>query len=56
MAGLLCPASLRPGTAAFGGLLRHPVTAGVPFVVKTPGGEGGHAKDVDTLRRLRDCP
>jgi deoxyribonuclease-4 len=42
------------GAPGFGWLLRHPATAGVPFIVETPGGESGHAKDVETLRRLRD--
>jgi deoxyribonuclease IV len=44
------------GTAAFGLLLRHPLTARVPFIVETPGGERGHAADVATLRALRDAP
>jgi deoxyribonuclease IV len=43
------------GQEPFGCLLRHPATAGVPFVVETPGGESGHAKDVATLRALRGC-
>ncbi len=42
------------GTVPFGCLLRHPATAGVPFIVETPGGRDGHAKDVATLRGLRD--
>jgi deoxyribonuclease-4 len=44
------------GLAAFAGLLRHPATAGVPFVVETPGGKQGHAADVAALRGLRDAP
>jgi deoxyribonuclease IV len=43
------------GTAAFAGLLRHPATAGVPFVVETPGGQQAHAADIATLRTLRDA-
>jgi deoxyribonuclease IV len=38
------------GRAPFGALLRHPMTGGVPFVVETPGGQAGHARDVATLR------
>jgi deoxyribonuclease IV len=34
-------------------LLHHPATAGVPFVVETPGGEQGQARDVARLKRLR---
>jgi deoxyribonuclease IV len=41
------------GAAAFGRLLHHPVTEGVPFVVETPGGQSGHARDVAALRALR---
>ncbi len=44
------------GLTAFAGLLRHPATAGVPFVVETPGGKQGHAADVAALRELRDDP
>ena len=42
------------GTAAFGCLLRHPATAGVPFIVETPGGEQAQAKDIAILRGLRE--
>ena len=42
------------GLAPFGCLLRHPATAGVPFVVETPGGEQAQARDVAILRGLRD--
>ena len=42
------------GRTGFGALLRHPLTGGVPFVVETPGGQAGHAKDIATLRALRD--
>jgi deoxyribonuclease-4 len=42
------------GLAAFADLLRHPVTAGVPFIVETPGDETGQARDIATLRALRD--
>jgi deoxyribonuclease-4 len=40
-------------TAAFGALLRHPATRGVPFIVETPGPMAAHAADVATLVRLR---
>ncbi|MHB1596186.1 MAG: deoxyribonuclease IV [Streptosporangiaceae bacterium] len=42
------------GAAPFADLLRHPDTAGVPFIVETPGGQEGHARDVAALKRLRD--
>lgn len=41
------------GTRPFWELLHHPATAGVTFVVETPGGELGQARDIATLRRLR---
>jgi deoxyribonuclease-4 len=41
------------GAAAFGALLRHPATQGVPFIVETPGPMAAHAADVATLTRLR---
>jgi deoxyribonuclease IV len=41
------------GLTAFAELLSDPATAGVPFVVETPGGERGHAADVAVLRQLR---
>ncbi len=44
------------GTAAFGALLRHPGTQGVPFILETPGPMAAHAADVATLARLRGRP
>jgi deoxyribonuclease-4 len=41
------------GAAAFGALLRHPATQGVPFIVETPGPMAAHAADVVTLSRQR---
>ncbi len=41
------------GTGAFAELLAHPLTAGVPFIVETPGPRAAHARDVATLKRLR---
>jgi deoxyribonuclease-4 len=42
------------GKAAFGELLGHPATAGVPVIVETPStGAAGHARDVALLRRLQ---
>jgi len=41
------------GTRPFWELLHHPATAGVPFVVETPGAERGQAADVATLKKLR---
>jgi deoxyribonuclease IV len=42
------------GAGPFGELLSHPVTEGVPFVIETPGGKEGHARDVALLKQLRD--
>jgi deoxyribonuclease IV len=44
----------RIGDAAFAELLAHPATAGVPFVVETPGDEPAIAEDIARLVRLRD--
>ncbi len=42
------------GEAAFGELLAHPATAGVPVIVETPTRKHeGHAADIATLKRLR---
>ncbi|TNM31054.1 deoxyribonuclease IV [Streptomyces sedi] len=41
------------GADAFGELLRHPATEGVPFVIETPGGVEGHAADIARLKSLR---
>jgi len=41
------------GTGPFWDLLHHPATAGIPFIVETPGGEKGHNTDVTALKRLR---
>lgn len=41
------------GSEPFRGLLRHPATAGVPFITETPGGPDGHASDVALLQSLR---
>ena len=41
------------GAAAFGELLAHPATAGVPFVIETPGGKAGQAADIALLKSLR---
>ncbi|MEU0238712.1 deoxyribonuclease IV [Nocardiopsis sp. NPDC006198] len=42
------------GAEPFGELFRHPVTAGVPLVLETPGPAGPHAADVATLKKLRE--
>jgi deoxyribonuclease-4 len=42
------------GAEPFRALLAHPALAGVPFVVETPGGKDGHARDVALLREIRD--
>jgi deoxyribonuclease-4 len=41
------------GRKPFWDLLHHPATAGVSFVVETPGGEAGQARDIGRLKRLR---
>ena len=41
------------GLAAFAGLLSHPATAGIPFIVETPGGQNAHDQDVAALKQLR---
>lgn len=41
------------GAEPFGVLFRHPVSAGVPLVVETPGKAAEHRADLDELRRLR---
>ena len=40
-------------TAPFGIMLVHPSLAETPFVVETPGGKKGHARDIATLKGLR---
>ncbi|WP_344966911.1 deoxyribonuclease IV [Salinactinospora qingdaonensis] len=42
------------GTDPFTALFDHPVSAGVPITVETPGLLGPHAADVATLKRLRE--
>ncbi|MBB4932235.1 deoxyribonuclease-4 [Lipingzhangella halophila] len=42
------------GAEPFGELFRHPVSAGVPITCETPGPKKPHAKDVRTLKGLRD--
>lgn len=41
------------GAEPFAELFRHPVSAGVPITLETPGPEGPHADDVVTLKKLR---
>ncbi|MFC7327402.1 deoxyribonuclease IV [Marinactinospora rubrisoli] len=41
------------GARPFAELFRHPVSAGVPIVVETPGPAGPHAADIATLKALR---
>ncbi|MGD9481930.1 deoxyribonuclease IV [Streptomyces sp. TRM70308] len=42
------------GAEPFRELFAHPATEGVPLVIETPGGTGGHAADVARLQGLRD--
>lgn len=44
------------GAAPFAELFGHPVSAGVPVVVETPGPEKPHAADVAVLKKLRADP
>lgn len=44
------------GTAAFAALLAHPATAGVPFIVETPGPWHAQAADIAKLKELRCEP
>lgn len=41
------------GTGAFEELFAHPATAGVPFVLETPGSRGPDNVDIPLLKRLR---
>jgi deoxyribonuclease-4 len=41
------------GSGPFGELLAHPSLADVPFVVETPGGKTGPARDIAVLKELR---
>lgn len=41
------------GAEPFGELFRHPVSAGVPVILETPGPAGPHAADVAALKELR---
>jgi len=41
------------GAEPFAELFTHPVTAGVPITLETPGPEGPHGEDVATLKGLR---
>lgn len=41
------------GAEPFAELFTHPVTAGVPITLETPGPEGPHGEDVATLKDLR---
>ncbi|WP_150245988.1 deoxyribonuclease IV [Nocardiopsis quinghaiensis] len=41
------------GAEPFGELFRHPVSAGVPLILETPGPAGPHSADVATLKKLR---
>lgn len=43
------------GEAPFAALLHHPLLAGIPFIIETPGrSPEPHRADVETLKRLRD--
>jgi deoxyribonuclease IV len=41
------------GTRPFGQMIFHPSLEQTPFVVETPGGKKGHARDIATLKGLR---
>ena len=42
------------GTAAFAELFAHPATAGVPFILETPGSRGTDDPDIPLLKKLRE--
>ncbi|TDB84158.1 deoxyribonuclease IV [Actinomadura sp. KC216] len=43
------------GEPAFADLFHHPAVTGIPFLIETPGrAPEPHAKDIETLKRLRD--
>ena len=42
------------GVPAFAELLTHPATAGVPFILETPGSRDPDNEDIPLLKRLRD--
>jgi deoxyribonuclease IV len=44
------------GVPPFRELLAHPALADVPFVVETPGGKAGHARDIALLKDLAEDP
>ena len=44
------------GKEPFRELLRHPLTAGVPFIIETPGPASAHGRDVAALKKLRGRP
>lgn len=41
------------GTQAFADLMRHPVAAGVPVCIETPGKADKHREDIELLKKLR---
>ncbi|GAA3011118.1 hypothetical protein GCM10017559_37170 [Streptosporangium longisporum] len=42
------------GVLPFMDMLRHPVAAGVPFCIETPGGVEKHRADIEVLKKLRE--
>ncbi|WP_031162775.1 deoxyribonuclease IV [Streptosporangium roseum] len=42
------------GMEPFSALMRHPVSAGVPLCIETPGGVDKHREDIELLKKLRD--
>jgi deoxyribonuclease IV len=42
------------GAEAFAQIMRHPVAAGVPICIETPGKADKHREDIATLKKLRD--
>jgi len=42
------------GMEPFAELMRHPVSAGVPLCIETPGGVDKHREDIELLKKLRD--
>ncbi|CAB5032717.1 unannotated protein [freshwater metagenome] len=42
------------GSAPFRDLLSHGATAGIPFILETPGNEPEHAREVELLKEFRN--
>jgi deoxyribonuclease IV len=43
------------GAQAFADLMRHPVAAGIPICIETPGKGEKHREDIELLKKLRSA-